>query len=565
MATTSELLAIGLQHHEAERLQEAEEVYRRILKADPRNADAWHYLGMIAYQSGDAASAATNIEHALKLNPNLPEAHNNLGIIIESRGETLDAVEHYRQAIVINPDFAEAYNNLGVLRERQEEFEEAIACYRKAVDLKPTYAQALNNMGKALTAQGRAREALGYYERAIQAQPNYAEAFFNLGNAYRGLELTDESISCYRNALRLNPRYTHALVNLGNRLREQAILSPRRDFTAAMHCYDSALSVDPKFAEAHYSRATLQLLVGDWANGWAGHERRWGTGLQLLAPRTFQQPQWKGEPLAGKTIFIHAEQGLGDTLQFVRYVSIVKLMGPSVIMECPPPLANLLSTCRGIDRLIVSGDEIPGFDYHVPLLSLPYIFNTTPLTAPNQVPYLYADPNLVGQWRKRLEHLRGYRIGINWRGRTGQGPYRRRDIPLECLVPLSEMPGVNLISLQKDGHEQIVASPLANRVFEPSDDFDTFNGAFMDTAAVMNCVDLVISSDTSVSHLAGALGVQAWLVLPSLPDWRWLLDRSDSPWYPTMRLFRQTKLGDWQGPFEEIEAALRDAIQSKIR
>jgi len=302
------------------------------------------------------------------------------------------------------------------------------------------------------------------------------------------------------------------------------------------------------------------LLQGDFEGGWPEYEWRWKTGQ--LRERCFAQPRWNGEPLAGKLILLHAEQGLGDTIQFVRYAAIVKSLGATVVVECQRALVKLLGSCAGIDRLVGAGDDLPSFDFHAPLLSLPGIFRTDLASIPAPVPYLRAAQDLVEQWRVKLMKVDGFRVAMNWRGEAGKPDSMRRAIPLPLFATLSELSGLRLISVQKDVQDRETKTLDSRSIVNPGPEIDTAHGAFMDTAAIMRNVDLVITSDTSVAHLAGALGVPVWVALPFVPDWRWLLDRSDSPWYPTMRLFRQNKRGDWKSVFEEIREALSDRIRS---
>ena len=312
----------------------------------------------------------------------------------------------------------------------------------------------------------------------------------------------------------------------------------------AGECFRRALELKPGFAGAHGNLSHVMLLKGDFEQGWMEYEWRWESD-QLLK-REFREPRWMGEPLAGRTILLHAEQGLGDTFQFIRYAALLKGRGAKVIVECQRAMVKLLARCGAIDQVVATGDELPSFDVHSPLLSVPGIIGTTLENIPADVPYLFADPDLVDDWRERLKGLSGFRVGINWQGREGQGTFRLRDIPIECFAPIAQLPGVRLISLQKgEGRKELAGAGFP--IFDPGEDVDTAHGGFMDTAAIMKNLDLVITSDTSVPHLAGALGVPVWLALPFVPDWRWLLDRSDSPWYPTMRLFRQRRPGDWAG------------------
>jgi hypothetical protein len=328
----------------------------------------------------------------------------------------------------------------------------------------------------------------------------------------------------------------------------------------------------PDYADAHWNLSLLVLRFGDFEQGWVEHEWRWK--IDQTQPREFSKPRWDGEALEGQTILLHAEQGFGDTIQFVRYAALVKERNPGagVVVQCQKRLVNLLRTCRGIDRLVLEGGELPAFDVHAPLLSLPGILKTTLETIPADVPYLFADEGLVAKWKAKLDAVKGFRVGINWHGREGNVESRRRDVPLEFFEGLAQVPGVRLVSSQKG--EAATRSEVGGQGSELGEtdaarptivdvgEFDTDSGAFMDTSAIMMNLDLVITSDTSVAHLAGALGVPVWVALPFVPDWRWLLDRSDSPWYPTMRLFRQKRIGDWMGVFEEIRAALAERVRS---
>lgn len=303
------------------------------------------------------------------------------------------------------------------------------------------------------------------------------------------------------------------------------------------------------------------LLLGDFKHGWAEYEWRFSSGK--VESFDFPQPQWKGQNISGKTILLYAEQGLGDTIQFVRYASMVKNQGAYVIVACQKPVAKLLTNISGIDQLITEGQPFPVFDCYAPLLSLPGIFKTELSSIPAKVPYLFADQALAAYWQSRLRGVSGFRMGINWRGKVDSAEWIQRDIPLDLMASLAELPGVRLISLQKGPGQQDLTSAAGRLPIIDLGEFDTEQGAFMDTAAIMMNLDLIITSDTSIAHLAGALGVPVWVALPLVPDWRWLLDRSDSPWYPTMRLFRQEQIGDWTGVFENIKTALFKLLEGE--
>jgi Tfp pilus assembly protein PilF len=455
----------------------------------------------------------------------------------------------------LKPDSHEVLNNLGVVLVEQGKLEEAIECYRHALALQPEYAISHYNLGNALKEQENLEGAGISYRRALALHPRFAEAHSNLGNVLQCLGQSEAAIACYRQALALKPSYDDAHSNLGNAFRQLG------QFDDALASYTRALDVKAENPYGHFGRATIQLLNGDFDSGWSKYE--WRLKTKEYLPRKFLQPRWDGSPLATRSILLHAEQGLGDTLQFVRYAALIKKHHPAatVIVECQLALRSLLARCPGIDKLVAKGSDLPSFDVHAPLLSVPGVLKTTLRTIPGDAPYLFADRRLVEHWHAELKPLEGFRIGINWRGRPLT---RYRDLPLERFQSLAELPTVRLISLQKSpGLDELRLAIAGGLIVSDLGDIDRSQGAFLDTAAIMANLDLVISSDTAVPHLAGALGVPVWVALPFVPDWRWLLERSDSPWYPTMRLFRQRQPGDWVTVFRELRGALQKEISER--
>jgi len=468
-------------------------------------------------------------------------------------GRLEEAADIYRQILAVAPDQAQAWHLLGLVARQWGELDLAVQYMGRAVELEPGYAEAHSNLGDAWQQWGELARAEGCFRRAVQLKPQFVEAHYNLGNVLKQSGRLEEAERSYRQVLELAPEYVNAHNNLGHALYEQGRYDEAGEF------FRRAQELDPNHAEAHGNLSHLLLLKGDFEAGWREYEWRWKS--RDLRPREFEQPRWNGGPLAGRTILLHAEQGLGDTIQFVRYAPFLKSVGAQVFLECPAALKRLLASCDGIDRLIGLGEDLPAFDVHAPLLSLPGIFRTTLETIPEKVPYLHADPSLVNSWRGKLAGERGFRIGINWRGRSGVGSFVLRDVPLSCFTGLAALPGVLLISLQQgEGRQELAGAGEQVQIVDLGANIDQEHGAFMDTAAIMKNLDLVITSDTSIPHLAGALGVPVWLALPFVPDWRWQLAREDSPWYPTMRLFRQTSAGDWAKVFEEMRAALEEKV-----
>jgi tetratricopeptide (TPR) repeat protein len=557
-----------------------------------RDASAYNQQAIVYLQQRNLRKARACIAAALRLQPDYPNAHVNLGNIL-SYQERYDAALHcYETALRLKPDFAEAYNNRGnalAALGRYEEalvacehalrfkpntalfyqslghvyhswgkLEEAVACYERALALDPQAHEVHNNLGAALVAQNRLHEAASHCREALRLKPDFAEAYRNLGLLFMSQLHWEDALVLLFQAIRLRPKYPEAYCDLGYTLGE---LGKYRD---AARCFREALHLKPNYPEAHLGLAFNLLLRGHFKQAWL--ECEWQARLHGSAPRPFLQPDWDGSFLAGRTILLHAEGGLGDTIQFVRYASVVKQCGGTVIVECQEPLLPILASCPGIDRLVAAGSELPAFDVHALLLGLPRILKTSLSTVPAEVPYLRPDARLQGAWQRKLCRYPGFRVGIAWQGNPRFLRDSQRSIPLVHFAPLAQIDGVCLLSLQKGpGTEQLGAVANQFRVIDLGSRLDKRCGAFMDTAAVMKNLDLVITSDTAIAHLAGALGVPVWVALSFMPDWRWLLGREDNPWYPTMRLFRQTKSGDWDGVFARMAEELSQRVAAGPR
>jgi hypothetical protein len=395
-------------------------------------------------------------------------------------------------------------------------------------------------------------EAIACYERALEGSPDHGEAYNNLGSVFQQQGHLAESLACFQKALLSKPDFANAYSNLGTVLQEQGQL------VKAIACYAKSLRLAPEFAEAHYNRAMILLCQENFGEGWAEFE--WRLKCATYPRREFNAPRWDGSRLAGGTLLVHAEQGLGDTLMFVRFLSEARKRCGNVVLEVPAALVPLLHA-SGFTTAVAFGTELPPCHAHASLLSLPGIFQTTLATIPAEGPYLAADPERIEHWTDKLSETAGLKIGIGWQGNRSYACDRNRSIPLGEFAPLAGAPGVRLFSLQKgDGSEQLAESAGRFSIDDLGGKLDEEGGAFMDTAAVMKNLDLVITSDTAIAHLAGALGVKTWVALPLVPDWRWFLTREDCPWYPTMRLFRQRTLGRWDEVFDHMARVLADHV-----
>jgi hypothetical protein len=423
--------------------------------------------------------------------------------------------------------------------------------------LQATRAQADNHRGVACQRQGQWRQAQACFQNALAWRPDYAEAQNNLALGWQRLGDGAAAEAGFRRAARLQPddAALQATVahNLGLLLHQQGRLA------AAGRWLERALAVRPEQDAVRADLAIVRLLQGDYAAAWENFEtRQRRAGESQAEHRRFDQPQWSGQPAAGRTLLLWGEQGLGDQIQLLRYVPLVLGLGWQVLLEVAGPLLALCRSIPGV-TLLRRGAALPPFDLHCPLLSLPRAFATTPTTIPATVPYLGAEPARVAAWRARLPAA-AWRIGVSWQGNPLARAEAGRSAPLASLAPLARLPGVRLISLQKQhGLEQLAALPPGMAVDSLGDDFDAGEDAFLDCAAVMMSLDLVVSVDSAVGHLAGALGRPTWLALQAVPHWVWMMERSDTPWYPHTRLFRQTRPGDWDGVFVAMAAALRGA------
>jgi tetratricopeptide (TPR) repeat protein len=540
---TTQALQQAVTLHRQGRLEEAARIYQGVLHAEPKQFDALHFLGLIRFRQGRPDEAQKLLRRALNQQPGSAEANNSLGQILAALGRWDEARARYEKALAAKPDAAPVRNNLGIALSELGRHEAAVAEYRHAVALDPTCAAAMGNLGLALAALGRDEDAIASYEQALAAQPGFAEAELNLGNAHLALGRPAAALGWYEQAVRHAPADARMHNNLGRAL--QAL----NRHEAALASYAEAVALAPDYAGAQWNLALAHLALGNFAEGWAGYEWRWRDGE--LAPRALPAPLWTGGDLTGKTVLVHAEQGLGDTLQFARYLPLLAARGARVVLEAQRPLLPLLASLGGVAELVAAGEELPEFDLQVPLLSLPGAFATTLDSIPRDVPYLRAAPERVATWRAALAALPHPRIGLVWAGSPGNRNDRQRSLSLRHLAPLLDLAGAGIVTLQtelRDGDAALLRRhPGVTQLGERLQDF-------ADTAAVMGELDLVVSVDTAAAHLAGALGRALFLLLPFSAEWRWLRQREDSPWYPSARLFRQPAPGDWDAAVARVAA-----------
>jgi tetratricopeptide (TPR) repeat protein len=568
-------------------LDEAISCYRSAVDLKPDFVEAHNILGSALAEQGQLNEAISFYRTAIGLNQEFSDAHNNLGVALAEQGRLDEAIACYHSALSIKPDFLGAHNNLGNALRNQGRLDEAVVCYARALDLKPDFFEAHNNLGATLAEQGRLDEALSCYRKALDLQPEFWNSHFNLGNALREVGRLDEAVVCYGSAIDFNPDAHLVHINLGVTLFEQgrfnealacyrkfldlkpddpdAYLASGNAYRALMRldeavvCYQKTLDLKPDDPDAHHNLAMALLARGDMATGWEEYEWRWKTQQMRTDRRNFSEPRWHGEKIDGRTLLIHAEQGFGDTLQFCRYAPLAaaRANGSRIILDVPKELVRLLRDLPGVDLVVGYHEPLPTFDFQSPMLSLPWVLGTTMETIPGTTPYLHADKTKATGWHERLASIanKGPRIGLVWAGnplnhsKALAARDRRRSLAAERLSPLLEIPGLHFFSLQKNGPAAPTTFPVINLMDEMTD--------FADTAALIANLDLVISVDTAVAHLAAALGKPVWMLNRFDSCWRWLTGRHDSPWYPTLRLYHQPQPGDWDSVVAKIVRDLR--------
>ena len=511
-----------------------------------------HYnCGLILQALQRPQEAVASYEEAIRQQPHYPAAYVNRGVALKQLHRIDEALASYEQAIRLQPNDAQAHYNRGLALLDLKRLEEACASFDRTIALPADPTEALNNRGLVLQAMNRFDEALASYDQAIERVPQHAKAHANRGSALLELKQVAQALASFEHAIALQPDYAEAHNNRGLALQDLKRLDE------ALTCFEQAIQIKPDFVEAHWNKGLAHLLQGDEEKGWPLYEWRWQLGEFKAHQRDFPQALWLGDSaLNGKTILLHAEQGLGDTLQFCRYAKQVQALGARVILEVQKPLLKILGSLDFPVQLIAKGNPLPDFDLHCPLMSLPLACQTAGLPALPACAYLSAAEDRIEAWQQRLGQS-GFKIAICWQGSPSNKVDVGRSFPVALFEGIAKIEGVRLISLQKnEGTEQLAQLPKGMHIETLANDFDSRENAFLDSAAIMKCVDLVICSDTALTHLAGALGVPTWLPLKHIPDWRWQLDRADSPWYASLKLYRQGPERRWEPVLAQVKQDL---------
>ncbi|HET6251778.1 MAG TPA: tetratricopeptide repeat protein [Tepidisphaeraceae bacterium] len=555
----------AIAHHQAGRIADADKICQRMLSRNPRDADALHLRGVMNAQAGRFEEAITLIGQAIAIQPSASSFYRNLASAYKDSGQLQAAIAPCRQCLRLQPRAADMHNQLGSLLLATGDAGEAANAFRQAVKLKPDYAEAWNNLGMALAEIDESDEAMAAYRQSIALQP-MPQTWNNLANVLKAAGQRGEAIKCYRIAVDMMPQSAEMWNNLGNTLREAGALDE------SIAVLERSIRLDPELVSAQWNLSLALLQNGDLARGFEKYEWRWKLATFPSKMPSYSKPLWQGQDIAGKTLLVHVEQGRGDVIQFVRYAALIADRGGSVILHCPPEITGVLRNVPGVTR-IVCGEGAFDFDFHLPLMSLPRGLGTTLQTIPANIPYIRPDVDLAAIWEERLatgdagpqkdrsnghsarnrggQNLR--RVGLVWAGSPIHANDNKRSLTLSQFAPLSRVAGTQFYSLQKGDSAIQAANPPPGLALI---DYTAHLHDFADTAAMISQLDLVIAVDTAVAHLAGAMGKAVWVLLPFSPDWRWMADRDDTPWYPTMRLFRQEVEGDWSTVMERVGAEM---------
>ena len=549
----------GITLHQKGKLQQAELIYQKILQINPKNAEVLYLLGMIAYQVQKYDLAINLINQAIEIDPNQPMFFHNLGLVLKDQGNFEDAIRVYQQAVQVSPSDSEAYNNLGNVLQEQERFEEGIAAYRKAIEIDSNFADAHSNLGAALVKQERFEEGIAAYRKAIEIDPNFADAYYNLGNALQKQGDVKDAVQAYHKVLEINPNFAEAYNNLGVVAQEEGQMKD------ALQYYQHAIKVNPNYAEAHRHYGMALLLTGDFHHGWKEHEWRWRRHNISYQKKNFSQPWWDGSTLDRKTILVWTEQGIGDEIMFASMLDDLLQMNASIIVECEHRLVPLFQRSfpqiQFFSREHPSNPKLlnPNIDYQIPVGSVgQWLRQDESCFKKSKPSYLLACPDKVSKLRNKYQQLANGKqlVGISWKS-VNQRVGKIKSTSLKDWTVILSQPNYYFINLQYgDVNAEIEEYTSGNKTSIYIDKEINSLMSLDDFTAQVSALDLIISTSNTTVHVAGALGKEVWTLLPYISDWKWMLNREDTPWYPTMKLFRQSKIGGWLKVFLRVNQAL---------
>jgi tetratricopeptide (TPR) repeat protein len=542
----------GILYEKSGRHEEALRDYDKAIEIRPNYTNAYNNRGNVLKVLKRFEESLLNYEHAIKLNPRHAEAYYNRGVIFKEQNKNEEALSSYRQAINLKNNYVDAYNNCGNALLELKKFDDAYTCFQKAIEINPDYAFAYNGSGNVLMELKKFDEALLSFEKAIALNSQSSDAHNGKSNALQELKRFDDALSGYEKAIALTPHSADTYANHG--LAMQGL----KKFDEALQSYEAAIKLNPDLADPYWNKALLKILMGEYEEGWQLYEYRRHRKGQKESYPDYKQPLWLGqESINGKILYIYPEQGLGDFIQFCRYIPLIEKLGAKVVLSVPAPLVSIIKTMGLNAEIVTKNQKVNAFDLHCPIMSLPLAFKTTLENVPNTVPYFYPDKAKKNDWEDKLNKAsHQLKVGLVWSGSKDHKKDHDRSIRLEQLEPLLSLP-IAFYSLQKEVREQDITTlsqlPQIRQFSEELIDFS-------DTAALVDCLDLIITVDTSVAHLAGAMAKNVWILISYLPDYRWMLDRDDTPWYPTAKLFRQANVSDWDNVVLNVKSALEELL-----
>lgn len=548
--TAADALIDAFEFHRMGNSQEAERICNSILNQYPKQPDCYHLLGMMALEADEVKTAHKLVRKAIKLLPSWPDFHNTMGAAQEKLGKTEEAIKSFEEAIRLKEDYPEPYLRLGRLFYSQKKYLDSARIYKKLSEIRPDMVDGWNNLGVALLELNDPQQALAAFDRTLEINPFFPEGLSNKGNALQRLSRYTEALDFLNHALALRPEYADAWNTKG-------LVYTRQNNPLSMGCFQKAVLYSPSHPDGNLNIGFTALIEGDYETGWKQYEWRWKAPSFPSKPRNLSEPLWTGEPLEGKRIFIYAEQGHGDTLQFLRFIPAIAARGGEIILEVQPALKRLVTGMQGVRTILGQGEPIPPYDVQCPMMSLPLAFGLTldTIPPPASLPYCPKELNLpVPDWGQPL------RIGLAWAGNPQHKEDQRRSIPLELFAPLGDIPQASFVSLLR--------GPVTNEIQKVSAFLPIINACavandFTEVADQIEALDLVITVDTAIAHLAATMNKPTWLLIPYAPDWRWLRSGETSPWYPSIRIFRQNKLGDWAQVIENVREELAQLVMKK--
>ena len=557
---TESRLQEGISLHQEGKLDQAELIYQQILQVNPENAEVLHLLGMIAYQVEKYDLAINLINQAIEIDNRQPIFFHNLGLVLKDRGDLEGAIRVYQQVVRANPKDSEAYNNLGNVLQENKRFEESITAYRKAIEINSNFADAHSNLGVALVKQERFEEGIVAYRKAIEINSNFADAYYNLGNALQKKGDVRDAIQAYHKVLEIDPNYAEAYNNLGVLAQEEGQMED------ALKYYQCAIKVNPNYAEAHRHYGMALLLTGDFLHGWKEHEWRWRRHNISYQKKSFSQPWWDGSILERKTILVWTEQGVGDEIMFASMLDDLLQMNANILVECEPRLVPLFqrsfSQIQFFPRENPSNPKLlnPNIDYQIPVGSLgQWLRQDESCFRKPQPSYLLACSDKVSKLRRKYQVLAKDKllIGISWKS-TNQRVGKIKSTSLKNWTTILSQPNCYFINLQYGDVDAEIKQYTSGSTIYIDKEINSLM-SLDDFTAQVSALDLIISTSNTTVHVAGALGKDVWTLIPYISDWKWMLTREDTPWYPTMKIFRQSKIGDWEGVFLRVNQALKTA------